>query len=206
MEIKPEYEQRLADMSGRLPNGKPKMRILLPTEAVRPHGKWKGEPKYIDPESGARMECLVLEQWYPPELLPIKELWPTELMGPYPTECGESCCNGGFWGLRMPLMYPDGQFLPLTEGLIRSIEQKHFFDVTWSGLSEIERQRQLDASLSARNQKADADALRNSNEVLEYYATNKKEMDNADNRVWSWGDKLATNGKNSKMPVGKPNI
>jgi hypothetical protein len=208
MRLETRYENTLAELGGRLPNGQPKMRIVAPDErlAQRPHGKWKGTPKYFDPESGKQIECLMLEQWYPPEMLGSPEAWPEELMGPFPADCDKECCNNGFWGMRSPLMYADGKFLPLSDAVMESIKQKNFFDAKWSALSEIERQRQLDANLSAREQKADADAEKAADEVWSHYATRKEQEDNADNRVWSLGKYDSPHVKGNKEPIGKPKL
>ncbi len=60
MELSKEHQRRLGDLYGYLPNGTPRLRIVTPDEAKRPHGKLAGTYKYLNPETGGPMECLML--------------------------------------------------------------------------------------------------------------------------------------------------
>lgn len=194
-------------MEGYLPDGAtPKNRLVFAPETRRTHGKMAGKFKYMNPDTEEPYECWVWETWYPASMCGDRETWQYELLGPYPADCNLECCNGGFWGLRSIIATPQSAYIALTEETLLSIEQKQFMDLEWSMLTEVERQRQLDASLSAREQKADEESLEEYLKILDNYSTNKEEMDNADNRVFSWADKYMIGGKNSKMPVGAPKI
>ena len=128
MQLSKEHEQILADMAGRLPNGKPKLRIVTPAEAVRPHGILKGKPKYIDPESGKQMPFLIVEQWYPPTMLGSEEEWDTEYLGPHPSKCSDDCCNNGIWGFRFPLTV-NGEYIPFSQALMDAFQKRQFIDL-----------------------------------------------------------------------------
>lgn len=205
MKLSKEYEQRLADMYGRLPNGKPKLRIVTPEEAVRPHGKWAGSAKYFHPETGKRLECLMVEMWIPPTMMGSRESWPHELMGPFPADCDGDCCDRGYWSLKFPISV-DGEFVPLDEGTMQSIERKQFFDVQWSLMSEIERQQALDANLSEREQKSDARSLDEYIELADHFAINKEKEDNADNRIFVFPESIQPQAKGIREAIGRPNI
>lgn len=206
MKLEARHERRLADLYGKLPNGKAKLRIVTPSEAVRPHGKLQGLPKYIEPETGQKMPFLVLEMWCPPEMCGSREAWPYDLLGPYPADCQEDCCNGGFWGLKMPLTV-NGEYLPVSETLIDAICKKQFIDVEWSLLTEIERQNHIDESLSRSKQKRDEEAWDEFISERDHYATHKTQEDNADNRVFiGFGKNALPETKGGKMPIGKPKI
>lgn len=200
------YKKRLGDLEGYLADGKtPKLRLVFAPETKRTHGKLAGLPKYHDPETGEPLKCWVLECWYPATMCGSREEWQYELLGPYPADCHEDCCNGGFWGIRSPIT-TYGEYIELTESVLSSIERKQFMDIQWSLLSEVERQKQLDASLSERNKKLDAEAWDEMNVRLDEYAKNKEKWDNDDNRVFSWADKYAINVPGSKMPIGGPKL
>lgn len=205
MKLEPAYDNRLAEISGRLPNGQPKLRIVTPEEAVRPHGKMQGLPKYLDPETGIQMPFLVLEMWISPELCGSRESWQYDLLGPYPADCPLDCCNHGYWGMKSPLTTA-GEIIPLSESLIDSICRKQYMDIAFSALSEKERLESLDASLSERNKKAEETAWAEFNENLDHYATHKTQEDNADNRVIIGLGKNAFSDyvKGGKSPIGRP--
>ena len=204
MNVPEEYKRRLADMGGRLPNGTPKMRIVDAREIRRPHGKLEGTPKYIDPETGKPMEFLVLETWIPPILLGSRDTWNYDFMGVWPGDCDKECCDRGYWGLKSPLTV-SGEFIPLTEALMLSIERKHFMDVQFSMLSEKERLESLDANLASREQKEAEDGYAEYNRILDDYLQRKEELDNADNRIYvGHGKSTLPDMKGGKLPIGKP--
>ncbi len=205
MQLSKEHEQILADIGGRLPSGKPKLRIVSPDEAKRPHGKLKGTPKYLDPETGKPMECLMLEMWVAPELCGTPETWPSELLGPYPATCSLDCCNGGFWGLRSPLS-ANGEYVPVTDQLMEAVRGNQYMSLQWSLLSETERLEKCNANLSERNQKSDEEAFKEYDSNLESYLINKEKEDNADNRVFSFPKGIKPDFKNVNMAIGGPKI
>ncbi len=86
------------------------------------------------------------------------------------------------------------------------IERRQFIDLQWSLLTETERLAQLNANLSDREQKTDAENLDQYLGILEDYANNKEELDNADNRVFSFADHLASAKAGAKEAVGRPKI
>jgi hypothetical protein len=151
------------------------------------------------------MPFWILEMWIPPEMCGERETWNYDFLGPYPADCDKDCCNHGYWGMKSPITV-SGEFLPINESVLDSIQRKQFMDIQFSLLSEVERQRQLDASLSERNKKADAEAVEEMHSKLDEYATYKEKWDNDDNRVFSWADKYLIGGKNSKMPAGGPKL
>lgn len=202
----PEYFiQRLKDMGGCLPNGAPKNRLVFAPETFRAHGKLKGKPKYADPDTGESYKCWVWETWYPASMCGEREDWNEEFLGPYPADCEADCCNRGYWGIRTIIATPQSAYIPLTEETLSAIERKQFADVQWSMESDKSRLEQLDAALSARNKQADADALDALLREYEHYANHKEDLDNADNRVFSWGEKYLINtGKGAKEAIGSP--
>lgn len=203
MKLKPEYERRLKDIGGQLPNGKPKLRISTPDEAVYPHGKIAGRPKYINPETERPFPWLILEMWIPPAMLPPRESWDEDILGIYPADCSQDCCNHGFWGLKTPLTI-SGEFLELNDSLMELIAGKQLMDLEWATLSDLEQKVKLDALKAASDKKADDDAVAESRADREHYLTHKEELDNADNRVFSWGGYTVPIIKGGKEAIGKP--
>lgn len=205
MKLSKDHEQLLADMAGRLPNGNPKLRIVTPEEAVRPHGQLAGVPKYLDPVSGQQMPFLVLEQWYPPTMLGSEETWNEEVMGIFPGKCGQDCCNNGYWGFRMPLTDMSGQYMPYTDYLMESIKRRQFVDIDWSKRSPEERLAFLDAERAFAEQKAAEIAQTDHAERYEHYLQHKTQEDNADNRIIiGLGKNTLPDTKGGKLPIGSP--
>lgn len=204
MKLSKEHENVLADLAGRLSNGKPKLRIVTPTEAVRPHGILKGKPKYPNPETGKQMPFLILEQWYPPSMLGEKENWNEEFLGIYPAECSDDCCNNGFWGLRSPLTNPNGEYIPFSERMMESIKRRQYIDIKWAEKTDTERLDYLEAERATANSKKAEAAWEQQNLNRDHYLNHKTEEDNADNRVFSFGEKHATLNKGAKEPIGSP--
>lgn len=184
-------------MGGRLPNGQPKMRLVWGSDAIRPHGIAKGQPKYYDPSTLKPFECWILEQWFPPSMCGTREEWKHEMMGPYPADCHEDCCNGGFWGIRSPIIYGDGTApKELTDAVMRDIQTMQFFDHQWSMDGEISRLHQLETALASRDHEM-AETIDNERRQLDdWLLTNKEKLDAADTRVSNVG---------AKMPA-KPNV
>jgi hypothetical protein len=205
-EVPKHYKQRLGDMGGYLTDGvTPKMRLVFAPEAKRPHGKWAGTPKYVDPETNTVMPFWILEQWYPPTMLGSRDTWDYDFLGIYPADCRQDCCNGGFWGLRMPIT-TDGTVMELTDQVLDFIERRQFADVQWSLLSEIERQRALDANLSEREQKSDAESLEEYIALSDHYFAHKQGEDNADNRIFVFPEHIQPQAKGIREAIGRPNI
>lgn len=201
------YAKRLGDIEGYLPDGKtPKLRLVFAPEALRPHGKLQGKPKYIDPNTGEVMKFWVVECHYPAAFCGSREAWNYDLLGTYPADCNEDCCNGGFWGFRMPISV-SGEYIELTEETLHSIEQKLFADFEWSMLSEIQRQEAIDSRLSREKQMKDETVWHEQNENRDHYLTHQLQEDNADNRVWSFGNKITIGGKEYDVPtINRPGL
>ena len=206
MKLSKEHEQILADMGGRLPNGKPKLRIVTPEEAVRPHGALKGKPKYIDPESGIQMPFLIVEQWYPPTMFGEKEDWDTISLGMHPSECSADCCNNGFWGFRFPLTV-NGEYIPFSQSLMDGFTKKQFIDLEWAKLTDDQRRNFLDTErANVDKQKAEL-VWEQQNDMRDHYLKHKETEDNADNRVWvGFGKNTFADIKGLKEAIGKPII
>lgn len=205
-EVPSYYKKRLGDMGGYLSDGvTPKMRLVFGPDAKRPHGKLAGQPKYVDPETGKVMPFWILEQWYPASMCGSRETWAFEFLGPFPADCQQDCCNGGFWGLRMPIT-TDGTMMELTDQVLDYIERRQFADVKWSMMSEIERQQALDANLSEREQKSDARSLDEYIELADHFAINKEKEDNADNRIFVFPESIQPQAKGIREAIGRPNI
>ncbi len=205
MHLEERYLNKLKALNGSLPNGKPKLRIVTPAEAVRPHGKLMGQPKYFDPVSGKQMPFLILEQWLPAEFAGTKEQWNYELLGVHPSECSNDCCNNGVWGYYMPLTNQYGQYIPFTDQVMEAIESRIAVARQYANLTEKERLESLNADLSAADKKKDEIAIRESNADIEHYLNHKEELDNADNRIIiGLGKNTLPNVKGGKMPIGSP--
>lgn len=205
MKLEQRYIDRLKDLNGSLPNGEPKLRVVTPKEAVRPHGALKGQPKYFDPTSNAQMPFLVLEQWLPAMAVGGKEHWNYELLGAHPSECDMDCCSRGFWGFYLPLTNELGEYIPFTEQTMDAIERHISVARRYAGLTEKERLEALDADLSAANTKKDEIAILESNDAIEHYLNHKEELDNADNRVIiGLGKNALPDVKGGKEAIGSP--
>lgn len=205
MNLEQRYIDRLKELNGVLPNGKPKLRIVTPSEAIRPHGAIQGVPKYADPVSGKQMPFLVLEQWLPAEFAGTRETYNYELLGTYPSDCLQDCCNGGVWGFYMPLTNQYGQYIPFNDTVMEAIEHRISKAREYAKLSEEERLDALNAGLSLAEQKKDEVAVRESNAVIEHYLNHKEELDNADNRITiGLGKNTLPETKGGKMPIGSP--
>lgn len=205
MNLEQRYIDKLKDLNGTLPNGKPKLRIVTPSEAVHQHGALKGIPKYADPVSGKQMPFLVLEQWLPPEFAGSKETYNYELLGVHPSDCLQDCCMGGVWGYYMPLTNEYGQYLPFTDTVMEAIERHISLARQYAELSAEERKLALDADLATAEQKQAEIAIRESNDDIEHYLNHKKELDNADNRVIiGLGKNTMPDVKGGKEAIGNP--
>lgn len=206
MEIPAYYKNRLADMEGYVPGTDiPKLRLVFGGEDKHKHGTRQGFHKYVNPQTMEPMAFWILECWYPPEMLGPRDSWNYDFMGPYPADCKQDCCNGGYWGFRAVLSWC-GEFRPLNEETLSMIEQKHFNDVKWSLMNEVSRLNFLNEQQEAAKLRASAESWEVHNEWADEYATKREQEDNADNRVFSFGGDNALVGKNAKMPIGSPKI
>ena len=205
MEISKEFQRRLGDIGGRLPDGTPKLRLVFGPEAKRPHGKLQGTYKYIDPETGTPMPFWILEMWVPPQLCGERETWNYDFMGIYTADCDQPCCNRGYWGIKSPITV-DGTLLPITESVMQSIERKHFMDIQFSMLNEVEQLAFIDAQLSERNKKSDEEAFAEYIDRVEDYSIHKEKWDNDDNRVFVFPEKYASTKKGIKEAIGRPKV
>lgn len=202
------YIKRLGDLEGYLPDGKtPKLRVVFGPEARHAHGLRKGNHKYINPDTGEPMNFWVLEAWYPPTMIGSREVWPYDLMGPYPADCNQDCCNGGFWGFRSPIT-TYGECMELTEETLSLIERRQLMDIKWSLMSEIQRLEYLNEQKSAADKIADAENWKTQNEWADTYATYKEKEDAADTRVIMPMGKNALSDriKGGKEAIGHPKI
>ncbi len=204
-QISEEFKKRLGDIGGRLPNGTPKLRLVFGPDARRPHGKLAGTLKYLDPETGKPYPWWVLELWIPPSLCGTREAWSNEYFGPYPADCHLDCCNGGFWGLKT-VIHSNGEFLPINESVMQSIERKQYLDVEFSLLDEKERLAVLDAQLSERETNADAKSLEEYIALSDHYFAHKEGEDNADNRIFVFPESIQPQAKGIREAIGRPNI
>ena len=205
MRLEQRYIDRLKELNGALPNGKPKLRIVTPAEAVHPHGSLKGVPKYVDPVSGKQMPFLILEQWLPADFAGPKDTYNYALLGPHPSECLQDCCMGGVWGYYMPLTNQYGQYVPFTDTVMEAIERHISVARRYSELTPEQRQLALDADLATAEQKKVEMAIRESNDDIEHYLNHKKELDNADNRVIiGLGKNALPDVKGGKEAIGNP--
>lgn len=206
MQVSKAHEQILADIAGRLPNGKPKVRITSPEEAVRPHGLLKGKPKYFHPETGERMPFLILEQWFEPTMFGDKDTWDTTFLGIHPEDCSEDCCNNGFWGFRA-ILHKDWEYVPYSEALMDIVRGRQFIDLEWAKLNEEQRNNFLTTErANVDKQKAEV-AWEVQNEMRDHYLKHKEQEDNADNRVWvGFGKNTFADIKGLKEAIGKPII
>lgn len=202
------YKKRLGDLEGFLPDGKtPKLRLVFGPEAFHAHGVRKGKPKYINPDTGEPMNFWVLECWYPPAMVGSREQWPHDLMGPYPADCHQPCCNGGFWGFRSPIT-TYGEFIELTEDTLSLIERRQMMDVKWSLMDEVSRLNYLNEQQSAAEKIADAESWETQNVWADEYATNREKEDGADTRliVPMGKNAISDRVKGGKEAIGHPLI
>lgn len=205
MNLEKRYQDRLADLHGRLPDGTPKLRIVTPAEARRPHGRLKGQPKYFDPVSNTQMPFLVLEQWLSPEFAAPKEIWNYELLGVHPSECSNDCCKGGVWGMYTPLTNEFGEYVPFSDKMMEAIERRVKIDREFAKLSAQARLDAIEADRAAADNIKAEEAWEQLNADRDHYLTHKKEMDNADNRVYiGVGKATMPETKGIKEAIGSP--
>ncbi len=114
MEVPEYFNKALLDIGGRREDGGAKLRVVPPGYKRR-HGKLAGQVKYINPLTCKAVDFWVLETWMPAHLAGTREGWPYELLGPYPTDCDQDCCNRGFWGFKLAIANQFGQGIPPTE-------------------------------------------------------------------------------------------
>ena len=188
-------------------NGKPKLRIVEPY-VRRPHGALKGAYKYIDPNSGKPMPFYVLEMWMPPDMCGGRDTWNYDLLGPYPADCWQECCDGGFWGFKLALASPFGEYIPITDKVIDFIQERHDNDIKWSLMSEVQRLEALNEQKLAADKRADAENWATQNEWADTYATYKEKEDAADTRVTVAMGKNAISDrvKGGKEAIGHPKL
>lgn len=198
-----DYNKRLADMGGRLPDGTPKLRLVFSPETKRVHGRVAGQWKYPDPANLANpLPWWFLETWIPPQMCGTRETWPYKLFGPYPADCQKDCCNGGYWGLKMPIT-TNGEFIELSEATMQAVERKQYMDVQFSMLTEAARLEALNEQKAAADKRADDDAWEEHNVLQDRYLNVKEAEDNADNRAFVFPTGMAPQGKNIRLPIGK---
>ncbi len=205
MQLSKEHQNRLADLHGRLPDGTPKLRIVTPSDAVRPHGTLQGQPKYFDPVSGKQMPFLVLEQWLSPDFAAPRETWNYELLGVHPSECLNECCRGGVWGMYTPLTNEFGEYIPFNENMMTAIERRIKIDREFAKLSEKERLGVIEADRASAEQIKAEEAWEQMNADRDHYLNHRQEMDNADNRVYiGVGKASMPDAKGIKEAIGSP--
>ena len=205
-EVPEYYKRRLADMGGRLPDGTPRLRLVFGPDAKRAHGQLKGIGKYLDPETGKPFAWWFVEQWVPATMCGTRETWNYEFLGTYPGDCDRDCCNRGYWSVRFPVCGGNGEYIPLTDATLDSIERKQYADIQFSMLDEISRLEQLDKLMAKRDKNVAEVVDSQATEIGEHYFSHKEKEDNADNRVYSMPGGLSSAIPGAKYPVGRPNI
>jgi hypothetical protein len=124
-EIPSWFEARVTAVFGTTLSGKPKGRVVWGGDA-RGFPWPDNQLKYISPlDPTVGWACFVLEQFVSPEFFGMEDVWErnrwtwdgegkrVELMAPYP--------RGGDYVLVQPLVTPDGEAFPLTEGVAEYI-------------------------------------------------------------------------------------
>ena len=206
MNLSVEHNKKLISLYGALPNGKPRFRIVTPSEARRPHGTLKGQPKYFDPASNRQMPFLVVEQWMPADIAGDKEYWNYELLGPHPSECHQDCCNGGVWSFFMPL-HENGRYIPFEDSMMEAVYAQIRTAIRWKETDELSRFQVLEAERASANKQDAEKAWTDVRDEREHYLNHKEELDNADNRVTiGLGKNTLPDVKGGKESIGRPNV
>lgn len=166
------WDNKITQLGGTNVKGEPNLRtVWAPDER-----KLNGQIKYPTPEDPRRsMECWILEVWMPPEFFGNPKEWNEALCGPFPRE--------GFYGMRTPLMFGDGKYVPLTDATFESIEQYQFACLEWTALNAKERYEYL-ATIQAEREKAAEERASNAFEArLDQYYHHAEYESNSDNRL-----------------------
>ena len=183
------WDSKMTDLGGRNYKGEPRLRTVWGGEERR----WDGKFKYYDPFDARKpMECWIVEVWMPPKFFGDPADWNAEMCGPFPSE--------GVYGIKTPLMDYNGT-LPLTEETFNCIKRKQLLDVEWSEqdakarFEDVEKRRLAN---EADTERVLRDEMHN---TLDHYYAHQEELDNDDNRVFSFPSGIIPVTVNGKMPV-----
>ena len=187
---KPEwFNEELKKIGGTF-QGKDVLRVVWSPSERKPNGL----PKYPKPDNVREpMECWILETFIPAEVVGSLENWNEEVFGAYPSE--------GVYGIKSPLMYGDGKTLPLDRSTLNAIKDKQFFDVQWLEMNEEQRLELLGFKQSAKERQALEEARKECDDIYDHYYTHAEELNNADNRVFTFPNGMLDDVKNNKLPV-----
>lgn len=195
MEIPEFFKKAVDDIGGKNLYGEPRYRVVWSKDQRWETGLLKGCPKYLWPD-GREMECWILEVWYPPQYFGDPKEWNEDICGEFPYK--------GLYGIKSPLVrvhFNEFEPLPLNEGTLDSIRQKHLHDLEFSQLDAAERYRAIIEQQTVWQKNRTKLAEQQADELFEHYHAHCDELDNADNRVWSMPKHLETTVKNGKFPV-----
>jgi hypothetical protein len=195
MEVPEFFKKAIDEIGGKNLYGQSRYRVVWSKDQRWEAGLLKGCPKYLWPD-GRLMECFILEVWYPPQYFGDPKEWNDAICGPFPHQ--------GFYGIKSPLIIWDGDeavMMPLDSGALDAIRQKHLHDLEWQGMNGADRMRAIieQQTVWERNRQHRAD--KQADELFDHYNAHKHELDQADERVFSFPKHLDVLGKGNKMPV-----
>lgn len=104
-----------------------------------------------------------------------------------------------------PLTNELGEYIPFSENMMTAIERRIQIDREFAKLSEKERLGVIEADRAAAEQIKAEEAWEQMNADRDHYLNHKKEMDNADNRVYiGVGKAEMPDTKGIKEAIGSP--
>lgn len=176
------WDAKITQLGGTNYKGEPNLRTVWGLD----ERKLNGQLKYPNPENPQKgMNCWILEVWMPPEFFGDPAEWNEELCGPFPRE--------GFYGMKTPLMFGDGQYVPLTDATFESIQKYEFASIEWSELNAKDRYEHLASIQSKREKEAQERASKEFNDTLDQYYHHAEHESNSDNRVYVFPDAVTPN-------------
>lgn len=190
------FNERLKDVGGLNPHGEARLRVVWAPDVRIDRGVMKGRYQYPDAENSRKpLECFVLETWIPPDLLMAD--WNAEILGAVP--------GRGIYGMVCPLVVhineDELEAVELTESVLQSIASKHHADIQWAAMSPLKRFEAMQIAHKRGEDALTEKADREADDLFDHYEAHREELDNADNRVFSFPKSLDVNRPGSKMPV-----
>lgn len=171
------FDQALLLIGGRSPRGEPSLKVSWGWDLKRFRN---GDPEALK-YPGPFLNRWILEKWLPAEFFGSNKQWEAnryayvngkrvDLLGDYPRE--------GEYGMVMPLVSPDGGFLPLGDAVLQfiSMVQKDIETRTHSAYSDAKHFARLQTQMAAEEAREDEERDKKAQAYADYFRPREFEL------------------------------
>lgn len=181
----PFFDQSLLIIGGKAPNGEALYKVGWGWDLhTFRHGNAEAL-KY----PGPFLNRWILEKWMPPSFFGSKKQWEerrwsrsaegksVDLLGEFPSK--------GMYGMKMPLIKPDGGFIPLGSAVLEFIDLMHQSDYSegWNVYSDAKLYARLQEQMAEEEARLQAEADEEAEEHGDYVRAHEGEINASENSV-----------------------